>query len=773
MPTSSQNYQGLPLIEVRIVTVSPNRLIVRLPDGRKGIIPQKEWTGNRSVRTPRLVFKENEKVLAVEVPGKTKSARPYLSIRECVNPWEGISARWKVGQVTIGEVVHLRRFAAYIQIEEGITAVLWTKDMPVLPEQIPGDMLHIGDRVQVQMMKIDLQKQSMEVSMIQPLIQADTAIEAQKKNLLQLFKPRLQEQKNNLLPLPGNQKQLVVEQFAIRSLGKLRTVLIVDDQEDHAQRVGELIKEEYDCNIVIAQDRIGAFKQVKKHKKIDLVLIDLNLGVDDNGTALAKELLKQFPYMPLVFISTAASAIEDVLQLEEELKRPFPFAEKPLNWQQQNENIELLGVIYQLQQGIIEKKRHVLAKPELAFIEELEEHTLESSLLSEQLDTILEDLARSTLIEFALVLELDREEKKFDLLASYTNERDKWLRGAIDGLYYSPIRDVVESGDVFYMGATQEEADLIEIRNLFPELSFRSGYGVPIKIPGMEIRHVLLVLDKRPDLSWNNILHIRSTAAFLGLALEQDRLLKVMRQQHDRYLQGQLFNCLLHELRNHFQPILNFANDSDLSLEKYGVEDFSQDFKTRIKPGINRLNDLILSYGRLDKNELEKVDMNAIINKVYQQLKPLANQYNIHLVVDQSQALPPVLAVALHLEQTLTNVVLNAIQQVKEQKEYWRKLEENNLSKLGIIPQRVVLITSCIAEDENYCCIGVIDAGPGVPYPLRDKIFHSNFTTRKEGQGLGLYISKNLIQAMGGRIEWIESIRCWGSIFSLVFPIKK
>jgi len=72
---------------------------------------------------------------------------------------------------------------------------------------------------------------------------------------------------------------------------------------------------------------------------------------------------------------------------------------------------------------------------------------------------------------------------------------------------------------------------------------------------------------------------------------------------------------------------------------------------------------------------------------------------------------------------------------------------------------------------DDYVCVHVEDTGIGIPEENMEKIFEPQFTTKPKGIGLGLAVSKALIEEHGGNIE-VESEVGKGTIFTVKLPIK-
>jgi signal transduction histidine kinase len=111
------------------------------------------------------------------------------------------------------------------------------------------------------------------------------------------------------------------------------------------------------------------------------------------------------------------------------------------------------------------------------------------------------------------------------------------------------------------------------------------------------------------------------------------------------------------------------------------------------------------------------------------------------------------------LEQIILNVTLNAIQQIVEFRpgvRGWVNLHLEILDK---------------TQDGKRCRLLVEDNGPGIHARLWEKVFEAGYSTRREGSGIGLYISRNLMRELGGEISISKSHIMSGSTFVLEFPV--
>ena len=216
-----------------------------------------------------------------------------------------------------------------------------------------------------------------------------------------------------------------------------------------------------------------------------------------------------------------------------------------------------------------------------------------------------------------------------------------------------------------------------------------------------------------------------------------------------------------HELRTPLSSVKGFL---DL-LRKGKVKDpaVQQEFLNRAAQDADRLtalvNDLLdvarMEAGRL-RLEVEEVDMSVLIAETLQSLESLAGNKGVSMTYTAPKTSVVVEADRRRLQQVLVNLVGNAI-----------KFSE---------AQRPILVTGEVTN--NYVTTEVIDQGPGIPAEalprLFDRFYQVDISAKRAGggTGLGLYISKQIIEAHGGHIG-VESELGKGSTFFFSLPLQR
>jgi len=160
---------------------------------------------------------------------------------------------------------------------------------------------------------------------------------------------------------------------------------------------------------------------------------------------------------------------------------------------------------------------------------------------------------------------------------------------------------------------------------------------------------------------------------------------------------------------------------------------------------INRLRSL---YKKAPPKR-ELVATNEVIGEMVLLLRGQANEYAVSIRTDLTAELPKVTADRVQLQQVLMNLMLNGIEAMKE--------------------TGGVLTVKSQLREEGQVEISVNDTGPGLPLGKADQIFDTFFTTKPQGSGMGLAISKSIVESQGGHI-WANGDGGRGATFHFTLP---
>jgi signal transduction histidine kinase len=145
----------------------------------------------------------------------------------------------------------------------------------------------------------------------------------------------------------------------------------------------------------------------------------------------------------------------------------------------------------------------------------------------------------------------------------------------------------------------------------------------------------------------------------------------------------------------------------------------------------------------------ELVAINEVIGEMVPLLRSEANEYAVSIRTDLAADLPTITADRVQLQQVLMNLMLNGIEAMKE--------------------EGGVLTVKTGRGEDNQVLISVSDTGAGLPAGRDDEIFNAFFTTKPQGSGMGLAISKSIVESHGGRI-WANGDGGYGATFHFTLP---
>ena len=220
---------------------------------------------------------------------------------------------------------------------------------------------------------------------------------------------------------------------------------------------------------------------------------------------------------------------------------------------------------------------------------------------------------------------------------------------------------------------------------------------------------------------------------------------------------GELTASLAHEMK---QPIAAAAINASTCLrwlegDTPNIEE-ARAAAMRISKDAKRAGEIISRIGLFFKkgmSERELVDVNEVIREMIVILRSEAMRYSISLRTELAGDLPQVMGDHVQLQQVLMNLMINGIEAMKD-----------------VDGTRELAIRSQKAENEQVL-VSVSDIGVGLPPHQTDQIFNAFFTTKPHGTGMGLRISRSIIESHGGRL-WAADNSPRGASFQFTLPAK-
>src|ERR1700720_395633 len=217
---------------------------------------------------------------------------------------------------------------------------------------------------------------------------------------------------------------------------------------------------------------------------------------------------------------------------------------------------------------------------------------------------------------------------------------------------------------------------------------------------------------------------------------------------------GELTASLAHEIR---QPISAAVTNAKTCLRWLGRNEpnvaEAREAASRLVKDVTRASDIIGRISLLFKKgapQRELVDVNELIREMIVLLRSEANRYSISIRTELAEGLPKVMADRVQLQQVFMNLMLNGIDAMKE---------TTGESELAIKSE----------AGDGQLLISVSDTGVGLPPEQADQIFRAFFSTKDNGTGMGLPISRSIVESHGGRL-WATANSGPGATFQFSLP---
>jgi len=316
----------------------------------------------------------------------------------------------------------------------------------------------------------------------------------------------------------------------------------------------------------------------------------------------------------------------------------------------------------------------------------------------------------------------------------------------------------------------KSEIDPAMVSRILKHMDFNEFVAVPLQAEGMPLG--LMVADNfytnKPITeasmdalatlanTCTNVLEITMLHEQLSLRLEElERVNQLLRENQSYLIQaerladvGRLAATVAHEFKT---PLVTIGGHARRALRDVDTPKFKRKDLDIIAVEIDRLEKItseILEYTRPSKFDIKTHAINELVRESIEFLDHKLQALGIRPTVIYEPANPMIAVDEKRFKQVVLNIVDNAIDAMN--------------SNLALCVQTRV-------KDE-YAVLDIIDTGSGIPNEICDKIFTLFFTTKTRGSGLGLSVSKKIVEDHGGFIEF-ESKVASGTRFSIHFPL--
>jgi C4-dicarboxylate-specific signal transduction histidine kinase len=217
---------------------------------------------------------------------------------------------------------------------------------------------------------------------------------------------------------------------------------------------------------------------------------------------------------------------------------------------------------------------------------------------------------------------------------------------------------------------------------------------------------------------------------------------------------GELVASIAHEVNQPLASVVNSAGACLRWLEAQKLEEARRSASRAIAEG-HRASEIIGRIRALAKRAppaKDWFDVNETINEIIALARGEIERNGVVLETQLSEDIPLVLADRVQLQQVILNLMMNAVEAMNGVGEH----------------ERGLLVQSATDESEQVV-ISVQDSGPGFDPNSLERLFDAFYTTKPHGLGMGLSISRSIIEAHGGLLRAANGSR--GAIFQFTLPI--
>ncbi len=224
-------------------------------------------------------------------------------------------------------------------------------------------------------------------------------------------------------------------------------------------------------------------------------------------------------------------------------------------------------------------------------------------------------------------------------------------------------------------------------------------------------------------------------------------------------LLGELAAGLAHEINQPLSAIATYAQAGERFLAQNPIDtEGLQASCTRISDQALRAGEIIQNlrgFVRREPPRMEALDLNRVVGDVFDLIASDARAEGIPITTKLGTDLPPVKGQAIQLQQVLLNLTRNAVDAMRD----------------GVRKTEGIEIRTECGQD-NTVSVLVTDHGHGVSQHLDEDVFHPFVSTKAEGLGVGLAISRTIIQAHSGTL-FHKPNPAGGTIFGFILPVAQ
>lgn len=721
-------------------------LFTQLEGGVDGYVRRDEALLTRKITDLNNHFVVGESRDAVVVKPLPRYHSIELSFRQSEkNPWPQFLKKNPVGSTLEGDVVLLTESKAWIEFEPGVVGLLPKNEMWLRAPKVE-DVFMIDDRVRVKTIGVD-EKNKYFILSVRALFDKELdrknehstyTIEESLNEALEIFHWEQNKQTTRDIGLYDRCRELI------------HSIAIIDDRDVSAAPLS-LMLEGFGFKAEFVPYSENSIARVEK-QDFDLYLVAAALANEHGPFAIS--LKKKHPKARIVVYGTNDQFEAWGKQLAEAKLNDYALL-VPYT------SLDLAEILNQFAGKNVKKRRQITGESLENFSREDEDkpHLPQEG---KNIDQLLKEIKTLSSATFAIIFKMNRNTKDVEILAS---EGKQFELNSFDQahLQFSPIKDAIiddelinearGGGNIKYLRCFGQFESLVGIN-----ISSNDEFGYALFLFG-ENDHQFSHLEQRT-------FQIYELA--LRAAIERNKFRAVREAEQKFLVSGRIAASLMHEIKNQIQAMQNWLEvlkTDSVNLNKGTIKTNDKAFLARFERSIDgameiekrtrNIEELFLNLMR--KRTLQTINVCQFTDSFIQVMQPVAKGNRIS-VESSIEKCPPIETDISALHQIFINLFLNSMDFIP--------LVRKKTGKIKIV-------VKYNREDILPIKIEFWDNGPGINERQKEKIFDMLFTTKPEGSGLGLYISRRLAESLGGKLYVGHTIRLSESTFVLELPKQK
>jgi signal transduction histidine kinase/predicted RNA-binding protein with RPS1 domain len=643
----------------------------------------------------------------------------------------------EIGATVQGRVVDHGPPGVFVRLENDFDALLPTREVLRVEERSVEDILRVNDNVVAMVIKKDVARRSLILSV--------------KRYLAAQEGTDLQEDEDEYPDVsPGDE---LLEQWTAPIATASRTVVVLED--DDVQRDG-LVEFLTQCgHTVRGTSDLDALKGALASKHVDCVVLDAFVdGRNILGEAL-KFIADEYATAKVIVCSALFDPVE--------MAPAFSHRGTVIDVLLKPPELELLAQLA----DTLEEAEEFEAREYLPIDAGGTESTVQAP---DRTGTTREDVARDFFhkactkwpSDAVLVLHRPCHSRDPNLVEARGIDRGRFGRTRLQ-LKHSPVGDVLNKGKTLLLTGF-EDGGVSGSSYITDFIDCSSMIGVPVYSMGQPEYGLFILRRSGPTLGSEDAAVAESMGLGMQAQLAQAVALEAIARQHIRLAMVNLFAGMAHETANSVSRIKirmgqlmrqvgPLGQGTLAASEQQSMGEVIGNLGKEVKRIDEVLRTLLVTVSQAPH---APVELYKLLHEVYNCIVLEAELRDVHTEVNVAPELVRLKYPDVPLRQSVLNLALNALQHLDTCNHGRKHMRiAGGINKLADLP----------------VWVSVSDTGRGVHENDRERLFEPYFTTRADGTGLGLYLTRWFVQSLGGRVSVSEAVRFGGTEFRIELPI--